>query len=458
MLRAAAARYAAFFRLPDVARLLVMAIARADAARHGDARLLLHVRALTGSFAAAGAAVGAYLGGSAATAPFVGRWIDRRGPRGRADRHRRRVPARAACACWLAEPLRLSPSTLSARSRRSPARSAPPITVLTRTMWRYRFDDEPSAQDGLRARRRAGRDRVHAGPALIALLLAVGSPTVAFGAAFVFTALAVPTFLASPALRYWRHDPHAERHLLGPLTEPRLLVVYATTFLADVQPRPARDRLSGLRARRAPRTARRRADRDQLDRQRDRRPDLRRRRTSPWRPSGSCARVLAVIVVPLALHAVIASADGSRSSRSSRDCCIAPALTLVTLLVSSYAPPATPPRRSPGRRRASSAASAPATRSAACCSSASTPPSRSRARRRRAARGLLRAGAAACAHAGRRSGRGASCGRRIAVSTRGVPMTIPTTMRYVAIAQPGPPDVHAHRRRARCRSRAPAKC
>ena len=41
--------------------------------------LLLHVRAITGSFAAAGAAVGAYLGASAVTAPFMGRWIDRRG-------------------------------------------------------------------------------------------------------------------------------------------------------------------------------------------------------------------------------------------------------------------------------------------------------------------------------------------------------------------------------------------
>ena len=47
----------------------------------------------------------------------------------------------------------------------------------------------------------------------------------------MFTTLAVPTFLASPALRYWRHDPHAERHLLGPLTEPRLIAVFATTFL-----------------------------------------------------------------------------------------------------------------------------------------------------------------------------------------------------------------------------------
>src|SRR4029079_10187533 len=69
------------------------------------------------------------------------------------------------------------------------------------------------------------------GPMVIALLLAIGSPTVAFGAAVVFSTIAVATFLAPPALRYWRHEPHAERHLLGPLTEPRLLAVFATTFL-----------------------------------------------------------------------------------------------------------------------------------------------------------------------------------------------------------------------------------
>ena len=41
----------------------------------------------------------------------------------------------------------------------------------------------------------------------------------------------MPLFLASPAQKYWRHEPDAERHLLGPLTEPALLVVYGSTFL-----------------------------------------------------------------------------------------------------------------------------------------------------------------------------------------------------------------------------------
>jgi predicted MFS family arabinose efflux permease len=54
---------------------------------------------------------------------------------------------------------------------------------------------------------------------------------VAFAVAWVFAALAAPLFALSPALRYFRAEPDADRHLLGPLTEPRLLVVFLVSFL-----------------------------------------------------------------------------------------------------------------------------------------------------------------------------------------------------------------------------------
>src|SRR5436853_148496 len=69
------------------------------------------------------------------------------------------------------------------------------------------------------------------GPMLVGLALAVATPAAAFAMAWCFCVLAVPLFFASPALKYWRHEPHAERHLLGPLTEPRLFFVYGATFL-----------------------------------------------------------------------------------------------------------------------------------------------------------------------------------------------------------------------------------
>ncbi len=224
------ARYRAFLALPDVTRLVVMAlVARMPLGTQGLS-LLLHVRALTGSFAVAGFAVGTYLAAAAVTAPMLGRIVDRSGPR------KPLIFTGIVCPLALltllaARPLHLTPTLIYVAAGVAGA-FAPPITVLTRTMWRYRFDRDADAQ-----RTAFAVDSVLVelaftlGPALVALLIAVADPTVAFAMAIVFAALAVPVFLASPAMRYWKLEPGAERHLLGPLTAPRLLVVYGVTSL-----------------------------------------------------------------------------------------------------------------------------------------------------------------------------------------------------------------------------------
>src|SRR5262245_32841675 len=80
MLHRAAARYRDFLRLPDVAKMLAMALFMRLPIGTFSLSLLLHVRAQTGSFAVAGAAVGAFMGAAAITAPILGRIVDRRGP------------------------------------------------------------------------------------------------------------------------------------------------------------------------------------------------------------------------------------------------------------------------------------------------------------------------------------------------------------------------------------------
>jgi len=230
MLSALVARYRAFFALPDVVRLVAMAmVARMPLGTQGLG-LLLHVRDLTGSFATAGSTVGTYLAASAITAPVLGRIVDRIGPR---------IPLLVTgCVCPLAliamlfaRPLQLSVPAIVAAAAIAGA-FAPPITVLTRTMWRHRFEHDAEA-----GRTAFAVDAVLVelaftlGPALIALVLALSSPTAAYALAVVFATIAVPVFVASPALKYWRHHPDATRHLLGPLTEPRLLTVYAATTL-----------------------------------------------------------------------------------------------------------------------------------------------------------------------------------------------------------------------------------
>ena len=68
------------------------------------------------------------------------------------------------------------------------------------------------------------------GPAIIALVIAAFGATVAFALALVVTFLAFIVFLFTPALKYWQQEPHIERHLLGPLTEPRLVGLFVVTF------------------------------------------------------------------------------------------------------------------------------------------------------------------------------------------------------------------------------------
>ena len=191
--------------------------------------MLLHVRARTGSFAVAGGAVGAYFFATAITAPILGRIVDRRGPRALLIVTGTLFSIILGLLV-LADPLDLS-GTQMVITAGAAGLFTPPITVLTRTMWRYRFDEEARrtiaySLDGVLIEL-----AFTVGPMLVALMLSVATPTAAFAMAWCFCVASVPLFLASPALKYWRHEPHAQRHLLGPLTDGRLFFVYGATFL-----------------------------------------------------------------------------------------------------------------------------------------------------------------------------------------------------------------------------------
>ena len=219
--------------------------------------LLLHVRALTGSFAAAGAAVGSYLAPSAVTAPIIGRWIDRRGARGALIVTGIVSPA-ALLVLWIAGPLGLSTPTLWVVAAIAGA-FAPPITVLTRTMWRYRFDDDDARKTAFALDAVLVEFSFTAGPALIALLLAIGSPAVAFSAAFVFTRArrADVSRVAGIALLAARSACGASpARAADRAAAPRGV---CDDVPADLQLRPARNRLSGFRSAGRQSTARGRA-------------------------------------------------------------------------------------------------------------------------------------------------------------------------------------------------------
>jgi len=222
-------RYRSFLRLPDVVRLLVTALITRLPIASLTLAMLMHVRTLTGSFTEAGLTVGVDLAASAIAAPALGRIIDRRGPRA--------VMLVTGIVCplallfiLLADRLTLSVAALIAAAAIAGV-FAPPITVLTRTVWRYRFDDPGERRTAFALDAVLIELAFTVGPMLVGLLLAVASPRAAFAAACLLVALAVPIFAWSPALKYWRHQPGVERRLLGPLADPRLLAVYAVTFL-----------------------------------------------------------------------------------------------------------------------------------------------------------------------------------------------------------------------------------
>ncbi|MBS0321280.1 MAG: MFS transporter [Proteobacteria bacterium] len=229
MIGSLVARYRAFLRLPDVTRILLFSFVARMPLGTATLALLLHVRALTGSFAVAGTAVGCYLGASAAAAPFLGRWIDRVGPH---------VPLLltavagplALAIIFFARAFHLTEAGLYGAALLAGAFS-PPITPLMRTMLRQRFTDDTDRRMAFSLDAVIVEAVFTLGPLCTALLLTVASPRAAFGATMLFTLFAAPAFLASRALRYWHLEPDAKRDLLGPLTEPRLLAIFVLTFV-----------------------------------------------------------------------------------------------------------------------------------------------------------------------------------------------------------------------------------
>ena len=222
------APYRAFFSLPDVTAMVLIAwVSRMPVGMMGLA-MVMFLRESLGDFKAAGSAVGVYFVSMAIFAPVCGRIIDRVGPR------------------W---PLRVTGILHSlfltllfvVASNRMPQLSvmfaaavagafSPPIAVLTRTLWRHRFADETNRRMAFSVDSIAIELNFTIGPALVALVIGGFGAKSAFLMTLGFTFAAFTVFLFTPALRYWKQEPHIERHLLGPLTEPRLIGLFIVTF------------------------------------------------------------------------------------------------------------------------------------------------------------------------------------------------------------------------------------
>ncbi|MBL0144106.1 MAG: MFS transporter [Betaproteobacteria bacterium] len=222
------AHYRDFFRQPDVAALATAAVLSRMPIGMVGLSMLMFLRETLGSYALAGTVSGAYFLAMAAGAPIQGRLIDRSGPK------------LTLLVTGIVHPLSLIAVLAAARSGVGLATVAGaaacagffsmPITVLTRTLWRHRFASEEDRRRAFAIDSVLIEVNFTLGPAIVAGVLATAGSIVAFSLAIIASVAALLVFVASPALRYFRPEHHGGRHLLGPLTEPRLLLVFVATF------------------------------------------------------------------------------------------------------------------------------------------------------------------------------------------------------------------------------------
>ena len=222
------APYRAFFAQPDVTAMVAVAwLSRMPVGMIGLA-MLMFMRESLGDFKAAGSVVGVYFVSMAVFAPVCGRVIDRIGPH---------WPLRVTgvlnsvfLALLFVVVMQKMPQTIIMLAAVFAGAFAPPIAVLTRTLWRHRFPDEVNRRMAFSVDSIMIELNFTIGPALIALVIAGFGAKVAFALALIVTCGAFIVFLFTPALKYWQQEPHIERHLLGPLTEPKLVGLFVVTF------------------------------------------------------------------------------------------------------------------------------------------------------------------------------------------------------------------------------------
>lgn len=186
--------------------------------------IVLAVQAATGSFAVAGAAVGAFSAGSALLAPSRGRFVDRRGPRAVACFA---GPHAAALTLLVAGCAASQRSGLLVAAAALAGASVPPLIATARSLWPAVAGPE-LARTGHAVNAVLGDLAQVAGPVVTGVLAALASPLVALGvlvpgaaAGAVLLAVAAPTAQRRASLR-----PAAARVLgvLGESTALRALV------------------------------------------------------------------------------------------------------------------------------------------------------------------------------------------------------------------------------------------
>ena len=221
-------KYVAFIRQPDVGKLLLVALLSRMPVGMGGFALLMFLRTELGDYARAGTAVGVQLVAIAVAAPVMGRLIDRVGGRTPLLVTGTVQPLAMLAVMWAT--LAHQPYAVILALAAVSGLFATPITTLTRTAWRHRFQNEDERRTAFALDAVMIEINFTIGPAIIAAILATSTPTTAYATVIGCVVASVFIFTFSPALKYFVRGDAVDRHMLGPLTEPRLLLVFTATF------------------------------------------------------------------------------------------------------------------------------------------------------------------------------------------------------------------------------------
>ncbi len=230
MKRKSLERYTELFQTPGLRSALAASIVGRIPIGVATLAILLFLQARTGSFAVAGSTAALYVLGLATVAPFLGRMIDRVGPR----------PVLAVGAAIYPAML-LALVLLTHYSDRHEwvalaafiaGASFPPITICMRTLYPRLLREAGLLQSAYSVDSALVEFIFIVGPALVALFVAAGLPVGAIVFAAVCAAVGNILFLRTPAVRDWEvHPASGRRSLLGPLRHPQLRALFAATVL-----------------------------------------------------------------------------------------------------------------------------------------------------------------------------------------------------------------------------------
>jgi MFS family permease len=215
------ARYARLLALPHLkATIVASVIGRLPIGIAGLAILLLS-QEQSGSFARAGGTTASYVAGLATVAPFIGRLIDRRGPR---------VLLLACAALYPSALLALaaaivggSPIWLVLSLAATAGASLPPITVCMRTLLKRRLGDDALLATAYSLESVLIETLFIAGPMLVAAFVALGSAIAAVAFAAFSSATGTLLFLRTPPLLDWHIEVRRTSRVFGPLGDPRFM-------------------------------------------------------------------------------------------------------------------------------------------------------------------------------------------------------------------------------------------